>query len=141
MTRDEAPRSDTSDVLHPVASLTLFGFAPTDATVSVVARSRAWRIARVARSLLLTAVITPVAFLIPPHAPWGAGALGAGLVLTSRRWLERYTLRHAVGACPKCGEAIIVQRVQRLRHPHTVACDGCHHEPTLRIRLHDGAGR
>ena len=66
----EAKRdSEADEVVHPPARLTLFGFAPTPATVSLVARTTSWRMARTARALGLTALVAPLAFLVPPHAP------------------------------------------------------------------------
>ncbi len=132
----EAKRdSEADEVVHPPARLTLFGFAPTPATVSLVARTTSWRMARTARALGLTALVAPLAFLVPPHAPWGAAALSGGLYFALRSWKERFTLRQGTGSCPRCEAPIDLGRMKRLRRPHVVPCDTCHHEPVLDVAL------
>ena len=123
--------SETDEVLYPSARLTLFGFEPTPASVSLLARTRSWGVARTARALGLTILITPLAFLVPPHAPWGAGALAGGLYFVLRSWRERFTLRQGTGSCPRCDEPIDLGRMKRLHLPHVVPCDVCHHESVL----------
>jgi hypothetical protein len=55
-----------------------------------------------------------------------------GAFLARRRWIERFTLEHVEGTCPKCGGALAV-KPGRLRTPHPVSCEGCHHESSLAI--------
>jgi hypothetical protein len=77
-------------------------------------------------------VIAPFVAIVPPHAPWAIGALATGVILARRRWLERFTLERVEGVCPKCGEPLAV-KAARLRLPHLVACEGCHHQSELRF--------
>ncbi len=78
------------------------------------------------------AVVAPFVAIIPPHAVWLIGALGAGAFLAGRRWTERFTLVAVRGACPKCGAALQV-KAARLRRPHAIACESCHHSSTLQL--------
>jgi hypothetical protein len=82
--------------------------------------------------LALFMVISLFAAMVPPHAPWMIGALALGAILARRRWTERFTLEHIQGACPKCGEPLAVKR-GRLRVPHSVTCEACHHQTALRF--------
>ena len=77
-------------------------------------------------------VIAPVAAIVPPHAPWGIGALAAGVILARRRMIERFTLIALEGTCPKCGQPLTVKR-PRLRPPHPITCEGCHHQASLKV--------
>jgi hypothetical protein len=78
------------------------------------------------------AVIAPVAALVPPHAPWGIGTLAAGVILARRRMMEQFTLIELEGSCPKCKEPLKVKRA-RLRTPHPITCEGCHHQASLKV--------
>ena len=77
-------------------------------------------------------VVAPFAAIFPPHAVWPIGALLTGAFLARRRYVERFTLRDLDGTCPRCGSAFRV-KPGRLRVPHPLPCEGCHHEPTVRI--------
>ena len=114
------------------AELTLFGFPPTPARVRLTARTRAWRVGGAARTFALFLVLAPFAAIFPPHAVWPIGALATGGVLARRRYVERFTLREAECVCPKCGKTLGLKPT-RLRVPHPVACDACHHESSLRL--------
>lgn len=110
----------------------LFGFPPSRVQVRIRARTPGWRAIRAAQVLGLFLVITPVAALVPPHAPWGIGALITGLLLASKRWSERFTLEQVTGLCPKCSERLEVKS-GRLKEPHPLSCDSCHHQSSLEI--------
>ena len=77
-------------------------------------------------------VIAPVAAIVPPHAPWGIGALAVGIILARRRMIERFTLIALEGTCPNCDEPLRVKRT-RLRTPHPITCEGCHHQASLKV--------
>lgn len=119
------------------ARVTLFGFDPTPARLDVIPRPVSWRLARVLRVLLVTAVAAPAAFLIPPHAPWGVGALVIGGFLARRRWVERFTIAAFRGHCPRCGAEVEVEVGSRLRVPHPVSCGGCRHDSALVVSAND----
>jgi hypothetical protein len=110
----------------------LFGFDPSPVRVTIVARSRAWRVGGAARTMALFVAIAPFVAIFPPHAVWPIGALLAGAFLARRRYVERFTLWGLDGTCPKCGTTFRV-KPGRLRAPHSVPCEGCHHEPAIRI--------
>lgn len=111
---------------------TVFGFPPTPAALSVRRRPRSWRVGGAARTMVISAAIAPFAALVPPHAPWAIGALGTGMLLARRRLQERFTLERVEGTCPKCGVPLVV-KAARLRRPHPVSCDSCHHQTALRF--------
>lgn len=118
------------------AEATLFGFEATPVRVRIEPRSRAWRVGGAARTFGVSVVVAPFVAIFPPHAVWLLGMLATGGILARRRYIERFTLQSVEGACPKCGHELRV-RPTRLRTPHPLACEGCHHESTLRFA--DGA--
>lgn len=122
-----------SDGVFPVEGrIVLFGFDPRPATAFVRPRPRGWRVAGAARTGVVTLLVAPVVGIVPPHVPWVLGALGVGTFLGRRRWHHRFTLESLDATCPKCGGELGVRSGQ-LRVPHTVACEGCHHEATLEV--------
>lgn len=118
------------------ARAVLFGFDASPVELQVVPRTRQWRVGGAARALAISLVVAPVVAVVPPHAPWAIGALAAGGYFARRRWTETHTLVGVDGACPKCGEAFRTS-ASRLRRPHPLECEGCHHVSELRIP--DGA--
>jgi hypothetical protein len=114
------------------AETVLFGVPSTRAVLSVRSRSTSWRAAGAAAFMGGSMVLAAVLAVVPPHAPWLIGALVLGAVLARRRWMERYTLDSLRTECPKCGEALN-GRPGRLKTPHPVPCEGCHHQSTVRI--------
>ena len=117
----------------------LFGYDPTPAEARLLRRSLGWRAGGAARTMLLFLVVAPVVAIVPPHAPWVIGALLTGIILARRRWQEEITLQALDGTCPKCGTTLAV-RPGRLRAPHPLPCEACHHESSLRIAPADLAG-
>jgi hypothetical protein len=120
------------DTLQVQGHISLFGFEPSDATAHLRARPRSWRVGGAIRLSATGVVLAPLLGLIPPHAPWIVGSVGVGAILARRRWKERFTLESVDGACPRCQAAVSV-RPGRLRSPHPVTCEGCHHEGSLRL--------
>ena len=114
------------------AEAVVFGFPATPVELSVRRRAVSWRAGGAARRLAIFVVIAPFVAIVPPHAPWAIAALATGVILARRRWLERFTLERVEGVCPKCGEPLAV-KAARLRLPHPVACEGCHHQSELRF--------
>ena len=112
--------------------VTLFGFEATEAVASIQRRGRRWRVGGAARTMGIFLVIAPVAAIVPPHAPWGIGALAAGVILARRRMIERFTLIALEATCPKCGAPLRVKRT-RLRTPHAISCEVCHHQSSLKF--------
>lgn len=110
----------------------LFGFDPTPVEVSVLPRTRGWRLASTARVVGISLVVAPIVAVVPPHAPWAMGALTAGAVLGRRRWQETHTLVRLEGTCPKCGSGFQSRRA-RLRTPHPLQCEDCHHVSALQL--------
>lgn len=126
--------------ISPQARVALFGHEPTPASVELVPRGRRWRAFRALRVLAVALVVAPIVGLVPPHAPWALGALVGGGLLAWRRWQERQTLVGLEGTCPRCGAGLSVDDARRLRRPHPVACEACHHEAALVIEADVTAG-
>lgn len=118
------------------ARAVLFGFDASPVSLEVLPRTRQWRLVGVARAVAVSLVAAPVVAIVPPHAPWAIGALAAGAYFARRRWTETHTLAGVEGTCPKCG-APFESKPSRLKRPHPLECEGCHHVSELRIP--DGA--
>jgi hypothetical protein len=110
----------------------VFGFPNTPVELSVRRRAVSWRAGGAAQTLAFFVVVAPFVALVPPHAPWAIGALAAGGILARRRWGERFTLERIEGSCPKCCAPLAV-KAGRLKLPHPVSCDACHHQTALRF--------
>lgn len=121
-----------TNVVEVPGRVTLFGFDPRPATAALRPRPRSWRLAGTLRIGAATLVVAPIVGILPPHAPWALGALGAGIFLGRRRWNHRLTLESLDAECPKCGAHLTV-RPGQLKNPHMVPCEGCHHEATLEL--------
>jgi hypothetical protein len=119
-------------------TLALFGFPPERAVVHVIPRNPAWRGVRALGFIGGGILLAPLVGVIPPHAPWIAGALGFGFFFGIRKWRERYTLETLEACCPKCGQPMALRRGTPLRPTHSVPCDGCHHDSQLTVRLPGG---
>lgn len=122
------------DRMRVRAEAVLFGFEPTEVEVSVRRRPLRWRAIGAAQRMAVGLVLAPFVAVVPPHAPWLLGALGGGFLLARRRWIERLTVERVEGPCPKCGASLGV-KVGRLRSPHPVACESCHHQCSLRLPM------
>ncbi len=77
-------------------------------------------------------VVAPLLGLVPPHAPWIIGALATGGFLAKRRLDERLTVVSLEARCPRC-DAPLPAPVGRLREPHPVPCQACHHQAVLHV--------
>jgi hypothetical protein len=134
-TSGSAGTGGSTDAGSPIsirAEAMVFGFPPAPVEISVLRRASSWRVGGAVRTFAIFVVVAPFAALVPPHAPWAIGALGLGAILGSRRLKERFTLVSARGACPRCAEPLAVKG-GRLRSPHPVSCDACHHQAALRF--------
>lgn len=114
------------------ARATLFGFDDEPVRAEIIERSRAWRVGGAARTFAVFVVIAPLVAVFPPHAVWLLGALATGAFLARKRYVERYTLVGVEGKCPKCGAPLSAKK-GRLKQPHPLPCEGCNHEPALRV--------
>ena len=119
-------------ILNTDARVVLFGFEPAAATVALRRRPRRWRVGGALKIMAVAVVVAPVLGLIPPHAPWIIGALAVGGFLAKRRLDERFTVVSLEARCPRC-DASLQAPVGRLRDPHPVPCQACHHEPALHV--------
>ncbi len=124
--------TEEPDELEAEGEGVLFGFPPSTLRVTLKRRSRGWRVGGAARIFGTSVILAPVMALLPPHAIWPIGVLLTGGFLARRRLSEHFTLIDLSGLCPKCEMALAIKR-GRLRTPHPLPCDGCHHESTLRL--------
>ena len=115
------------------AALRLRAHPPTEATVTVEILSAQGRAMRGAVVMLSALVAAPVLFIIPPHLPWGLGALALGAFLAWRQWSGRYLVREFQGTCPRCGRELEIRAGTRITLPHKVTCYECHHESELEM--------
>ena len=129
---DDTPHPELDGLIRAVARVTLFGFESTEALASIQPQGRRWRVGGAARTMGIFLVIAPVVAIVPPHAPWAIGALAAGVILARRRIIERFTLIALEGTCPKCDAPLRVKRT-RLRMPHPITCEACHHQGSLKV--------
>ncbi|MCH7991439.1 MAG: hypothetical protein IIC35_03315 [Gemmatimonadetes bacterium] len=128
----DPPKASDENVFEADAHVVLFGFPSTQVRVTVQQRSRAWRVGGAARTFGMFVVIAFPVALMPPHAVWFIGALVTGGVFARRRLIERFTLHAVDVVCPKCESPICVKK-GRLRVPHPLPCDACHHESSLKL--------
>lgn len=124
--------TDGSETFDADARVVLFGHEPSSAQARIRPRGRSWRLGGAVRTFALSMIVAPVVGLIPPHAPWAIGALMVGGLLARRRWSERFTLEHVRSRCPRCEEPLSVKPA-RLRDPHPISCEGCHHQGYLEV--------
>jgi len=129
---DEATTAGGREVFVTDADAVVFGFPATRVRVRIRRRPRSWRLSGAVRRMAIFVVLAPLVAVVPPHAPWLIGALAAGAILARRRWRERFTLETVQGRCPKCGAELGV-KAGRLRVPHPVPCEACHHEVSVRV--------
>ena len=123
---------DISRVTLP-AEAHVFGHEATPVQLVLTPRSTGWRAGRAARWIVGGLVLAPVVGVLPPHAPWAAGAGVGGLVLGLRKWGERFTLQEIEGACPRCAATLALTGTPPLRSPHPIPCDACGNPVSLRI--------
>jgi len=115
-----------------IAEGTLFGFDATSVKVRIRPRSRGWRVGGALGTFVGVVAVAAPLVVFPPHAVWLIGGLATGAFLANRRYVERFTLLSATGECPKCGHGFSLKQT-RLRAPHPLPCEGCHHQGTLRL--------
>ena len=115
------------------ARLSLFGFVPTPARLSVTARTRSERVARALLTLLGTALAAPLVAIIPPHIEPVVMTVIAGLYWTRKHWVAEYVVAEFDGVCPRCLTPIDIKPRTTLRFPQNVACFKCHEHPFLEL--------
>jgi hypothetical protein len=116
-------------------TVSLFGFASTEAEVRVLPRGPGWRRLRGGGYFLGGMVLAPALGMVPPHAPWALGALAVGTALGLRKWREHFTLLAFAGTCPKCGGRLTLGLGGAAKAEMSVPCEGCHHDSRLAIAL------
>lgn len=129
------PTSTMGEGAQVPARITLFGFDAVSGTARVTPRTGRWRLTRALIAFGGALLIAPFLALVPPHVPWALGALAVGTIVARRRWLEHHSLRAVEGTCPRCGCDISLPRATRLRHPHPLTCESCHHELAVEVDL------
>lgn len=115
------------------AEARVFGHTPVEVELTLVPRSTGWRAGRAVGFLAAGAVLAPVLAVVPPHAPWAVAAGAGGLVLSLRKWGERFTLRGVQGRCPRCDAALGFDGSTPLRIPHSMSCDACGNAVALHV--------
>ena len=115
------------------ARLVLRGHEPRPATLDVEYRSPRTRATKALLSLVGFWVLAPLVFLLPPHIPWGVGAVLAGMYFGYRHWTGEYVVHRFEGSCPRCGSALSLPPGSRIKLPHAMNCYQCHHEPVLEV--------
>ncbi|MGW8266844.1 MAG: hypothetical protein ACWGSQ_10780 [Longimicrobiales bacterium] len=126
---------ESTPLLELPGALNLFGFPPRKATLGVLPRSRGWRALRASAFFGAGLLLAPLVGVVPPHAPWAAGALGFGGFFGIRKWRERFTIVSFRGNCPRCGKPVGIQAGTALRSTLPVPCDGCHYDAHLTVEL------
>lgn len=124
--------SPSDDVVQIPGRMTLFGYDPETVVLHLRPRTRRWRLLGAGRTMAVALVLAPAVGLVPPHAPWILGVLGVGGFLARRRYQERFTVVGIDGSCPNCGAELSVG-TGRLRSPHPVPCESCHHEGSVQV--------
>jgi len=113
----------------------LFGYPPTLARIEVLHLGIGSRLLRAGLCGVATLVLTPLAAVPPPHAPWALAVLAMGGVITWRGWTTRDVVSSFVGPCPRCGEALVLSPGTRLRPGLGIPCPGCGITPLLSLEM------
>ena len=121
----------TTELAKPGARLELPGSGTAPASVEVVYQPRATRLARAVIVLVVSWLLMPIVFFVPPHFLWPLLSLIGGIVLARRYWRGEYYVTTFEGACPRCGTAIDLVSGTRIRGRQTLECYGCHRHPEL----------
>lgn len=124
------PMSNGAGRFTTEGEVILFGFPAGRAVMTIRKRALSWRAGGAARTMAIFLPVAVVVMIVPPHAPWAIGALASGAILARRRWMERFTLESVQATCPKCGAKLEV-KPGRLKTPHPITCEACHHESSL----------
>jgi hypothetical protein len=128
-----APPSSDREDREPTPHLVLFGFPATPVRMRVRTRSTGKRALRAGISATGTLFMAPLAFVVPPHAPWGLAVLLGGGILTWRGWRTRAVVEEFEASCPRCGHALHLPRGSRAEGGRALPCDGCGMTPILRL--------
>lgn len=119
---------------HPVpARLELFGYPAAPARALVTRRGTRSRALRTGLAAGGTLLLTPVAAIFPPHAPWAMAVLIGGGILTWRAWNTREVVASFQGDCPRCGHTLTLPPGTRLRDGLAVSCGNCGMDPLLKL--------
>jgi hypothetical protein len=123
------------------ATLTIFGAAPTQATVVVRSVSAGRRLAQAVGSLAICWGAAVVAVFIPlAHFFLVPGLAIAGVVWAVLRLREPRQLVRVHGICPRCGRAEDFVPSGRLRRQPTAQCPSCFNRLVVHIEEpRDGA--
>lgn len=121
----------TTELARPDARLELPGAGTTPAAVEVVYQPRATRMSRAIIVLVLSWVLMPVLFFLPPHFVWPLVSFVIGVILARRYWRGEYYVTAFDGVCPRCEAAIVIKPGTRIRARHPLECFGCHRHPEL----------
>ena len=113
------------------ARLTLPAAGTTEAVVEVEPQPKRQRTMRAMAVLAVSLAAAPVVFFIPPHFLWPLVVLVAGAYFARRVWRGEYVVTSFEGACPRCGEPLVVDPGTRVRGRQRIECYGCHREPEL----------
>lgn len=124
----------------PLAVVKLRAYGPAPARVELVERTRTRRIGLALLYLGLCWGAVPLLLWIPPHYPWVAGAIAAGVFLCHREWTGRYGVVAFAGICPRCSAPLSMGVDRLISLPHTLTCYHCHFEPTLEV-VREAPGR
>ncbi len=123
----------TTERVRPPAHLHLPGSGTAPASVEVIFQPRPARIARAVGILVVSILLMPVVFFIPPHFLWPLLSLAAGVYFARKYWVGEYYVTEFEGSCPRCGGALEVKPGSRIRNPQALECYGCHRQPELVI--------
>lgn len=135
MTSSPSPAQDPPDPENQAvqARLVLFGYPPAPARATVTRRAAGSRAMRAGLYAGGTLLLTPVAAIFPPHAPWAMAVLIGGGLLTWRGWSTREVVASFQGECPRCGHPLSLDPGTRLRDGLAVSCPECGMDPLLKL--------
>lgn len=129
----ETPATPSAGSHAVPARLVLFGYPAAPAQARVSRRATGSRAIRAGLAAGGTLLLTPVAALFPPHAPWAIAVLIGGGILTWRGWNTREVVASFHGDCPRCGHSLALPPGTRLRDGLAVSCGECGMEPLLKL--------
>jgi len=117
--------SFANDARPVPARVGALGLYATNAQLLAVHRSQSERLLRAGLTLLAGLLVTPIAFLIPPHFEWSGAAIIVSLWFARQAWVGEWVVENFHALCPRCAAEMTIKHDTLLVLPHSITCQAC----------------